>query len=163
ESDFLYSGESTLNFKLFAVMDPEQIGFAGSIFDIRGGHEFATAGVIARRENLLGELTDDGNLQGNNDILDIQAFQLPPLFNGNFISDNPILIYEFDWEVTDFFTIISVATANHLSSDVYVTSSGQSVEYDSMPTTARVFVPASATGLLGLTGMAFAARRRRTS
>lgn len=160
-SDYLYSGESVLNFKLYAIMDPEQVGFAGSIFEIRGGHEFGTAGTIARHENLMGDLTGDGQLQGNNDILGIDAFQLPPLFNSGFNDNNPVVIYEFDWQVTHNFTIISVSSANHQSSNVYTSDSGMSVEYDSVTTTARVFIPAPATWMLGLAGLGWGACRRR--
>lgn len=158
--DYLYSGESVLNFKLYALMSPEATGFAGSQFEILGGHEFATAGVITNYENKLGSLTDDGELQGNNDILDIEAFQLPPLFNPNFVADNPILVYEFDYQVTDFFTILSVRSANHVSSDVYTDTFGTNVPYDTVPGSVRVIIPApaSAVPMLGLLGLC---RRRR--
>ena len=45
-------------------------------------------------ENNLNTLTDDGELQDNNDILDIEAFQMPPaIFHYYYNSDNPILLY----------------------------------------------------------------------
>ncbi len=156
---YLYSqGEEVVNFKLYALMDPEQVGFAGSIYEIRGGDEFGSAGVVTLYDNKLDSLTDDGELQGNNDILDIEAFQFPPFF-GMFDPSNPILLYELDWEVTDFFMIATLTSANHRNNSVYTDDFGNSEEYNAITTTATVCIPAPAS-VLPLVGL-LAWRRRR--
>ena len=156
---FLYSGEAVINFKLYASMDPEQVGFAGSIYEILGGDEFGSAGVVTLYDNKLDSLTDDGELQGNNDILDIESFQLPPFFNPDFDSSNPILLYEINWEVADFFMIATLSSANYLNSAVYTDDLGSSEQYDAITTTATVLIPAPAS-VLPFVGL-LAWRRRR--
>ena len=91
----------TVLLRLWVSMDPRATGFAGSIYDIIGLENWDT-GTITRYENLNGELTDDGDLQPNNDILGIESFQLPPLFNPNFDGSNPLALYEIEWTPNDY-------------------------------------------------------------
>ncbi len=157
---FLYSGEEIINFKLYALMEPEQIAFAGSRYEILGGDAYASAGVVTLYDNKLADLTDEGELQDNNDILDIEAFQMPPLY-GWFDTDrsNPILLYEIEWEVTGSFTIATLDSANHLDNDVYTDIYGTSESYDAITTTATVLIPSPAS-VLPMVGL-LAWRRRR--
>ncbi len=157
---FLYSGEEVINFKMYALMEPEQIAFAGSGYEILGGDAYASAGVVTLYDNKLADLTDEGELQDNNDILDIESFQMPPLF-GWFDTDrsNPILLYEIEWEVTGSFTIATLTSANHLNNDVYTDIYGTSTSYDAITTTATVLIPSPAS-VLPMVGL-LAWRRRR--
>ncbi len=155
---FLYSGEEVINFKLYALMEPGQVGFARSMYEILGGGDYAGAGEVVSYQNYLSALTDDGDLQDNNDILDIDSFQLPPFF-GEFDRSNPILLYEIEWAVTDFFTRATLTSANHLNSDVYTDDFGTSTGYEAITTTATVLIPSPAS-VLPLVGL-LAWRRRR--
>jgi hypothetical protein len=139
----------TVLLRLWVSMDPQATGFAGSIYDILGIENWDT-GTITRYENLYGELTDDGDLQPNNDILGIESFQLPPLFNPNFDGSNPLAIYEIEWTPDDYTArTVRVSDANHLNNSVYTDDFGTSVEYDQAPLEgATIFViPAPASGL----------------
>lgn len=154
-------GESAL-LTMVATMDPGRTGFAGSIFDIVGGMNWDT-GSVDSYDNLLDALTDDGTLQANGDITGIEAFQLPPLFNPDFVGDNPITLYQITWTPNDYTARdVSVADANHLNNDVYTDTFGTSVSYTGVPgagTFSVVPAPASM-ALLGLGGLV-AGRRRR--
>jgi hypothetical protein len=111
----------------------------------------------------MGELSDDGDLQPNNDILGIESFQLPPAFNPDFDASNPVDIYAITWTPNDYSPrLVEVGDRNHLNSDVYTDNFGTSVSYDLVEGTARFQVipaPASA-ALIGLASLA-AGRRRR--
>ncbi|MDQ7014516.1 MAG: hypothetical protein Q9O74_11560 [Planctomycetota bacterium] len=155
---FLYSGEEVINFKMYALMEPGQVGFAGSIYEIRGGGDYADAGEVVGYYNYLSTYTDHGDLQDNNDILDIESFQLPLMF-GLFDPSNPILLYEIEWEVTGSFTIATLTSANHLNNDVYTDIYGTSESYDAVTATATVLIPSPAS-VLPMVGL-LAWRHRR--
>ena len=149
---------------LSAVMDPGEIGFAGSIFEIMGNIHWQ-AGTVVRYDNLLDDLTDDGTLGAGNHITGIEAFQLPPVFNENFVADNPITLYEIEFALVEYFLgTVTFTTANHLNADVYVDDTGTSVAYDPVITGGSFDVlpaPASA-ALLSLASIVGSRRRRRT-
>ncbi|MDQ7014257.1 MAG: PEP-CTERM sorting domain-containing protein [Planctomycetota bacterium] len=154
-------GESAL-LTMIATMDPGATGFAGSIYDIIGGMNWDT-GSVDSYVNSLKDLTDDGTLQANGDITTIESFQLPPAFNGNFISDNPIELYNITWTPNDYSArTVEVGDANHLNNDVYTDDFGTSIPYAGVDGTASFsVVPAPASmALLGLGGLV-ATRRRR--
>jgi len=153
-------GESAL-LTMSAHMDPAAAGFAGSIYDILGSSNWDT-GSVDSYVNSLSELTDDGQLQGNNDILLVESFQLPAAFNGNFVSDNPIELYNITWTPNDYSARNVSGMTSHVNFSVYTDSFGTSVEYTG---DVRGFsfdvVPAPASmALLGLGGLV-AGRRRR--
>ena len=154
-------GES-LTATLWVHMDPMHVGFAGSIFDIAGNNEWQ-AGTVEVYDNLLDSLTDDGQLQGDNSITNIEAFQLPPFFNPDFIADNPIALYEVVWTPGEYrYRTIEFWTENFVNSAVYTDDFGASVEYDRVIHSAVVqLIPApAAVPLLALAGLG-AIRRRR--
>jgi hypothetical protein len=154
-------GESAL-LVMTGTMNPGATGFAGSIFDIRGVSNWDT-GTVDSYENMLNALTDDGQLQGNNDILVIEAFQLPPLFNPNFDASNPIELYKITWTPSDYTArTVELGDTNHLNNDVYTDDFGTNVPYDGIAGVASFqVVPAPASmALLGLGGL-IAGRRRR--
>ena len=154
-------GESALLI-MSGTMSPNAAGFAGSIYDIIGGANWDT-GSVDSYVNRLNELTDDGALQANGDILLIESFQLPSAFNGNYVSDNPIELYYITWTPADYTArTVSVGDANHLNNSVYTDSFGTSVEYSGVAgSTSFDVVPAPASmALLGLGGLV-AGRRRR--
>ncbi len=154
-------GESAL-LTMSATMDPGATGFAGSIYDIIGGMNWDT-GSVDSYHNELNALTDNGTLQGNGDITTIESFQLPPLFNGDFIADNPIELYHITWTPNDYSArTVEVGDANHLNNDVYTDDFGTSVSYEGVAGSASFrVVPAPASmALLGLGGLV-ATRRRR--
>lgn len=147
---------------LYATIDPPQVGFAGSIYEI-GGNDVWQAGTVDVHDNLLDSLTDDGQLQADNSVTNIESFQLPPLFNPAFDNSNPIAVYRLVWTPESFaFGTVEVSSRNHLNSDVYTDDFGTSVTYSSVTSTAMVLiVPApSGVALLALGGLV-AARRRR--
>jgi hypothetical protein len=154
-------GESAL-LTMTGTMDPGATGFAGSIFDIVGVSNWDT-GTVDVYENHLDALTGPGDLQGNNDILTIEAFQLPPLFNPDFDASNPITLYSITWTPADYTArTVTVGDTNHLNNDVYTDDFGTSVPYDGVAGQATFdVVPAPASlALLGLGGLV-AGRRRR--
>ena len=155
-------GESAL-LSMWASMDPGATGFAGSIYDIIGTSNWDT-GTIGEfdYDNLLDELTDDGTLQANNDITTVESFQLPPLFNGNFIADNPIELYNITWTPNDYSNRTVTGGTVHINFDVYTDEFGTSIPYDGDVSGFRFdVVPAPASvALLGLGGLV-AVRRRR--
>lgn len=157
-SDFYpYMGEPVINFKLYALMDPAA-GFARSIYDIVGNDDFAAGGIVTLYDNKLDALTDDGQLQANNDVTGIESFQLPKLFNQDYDDSNPILLYELEWTVTGFFVDARITSADHPVNEVYVDDFGTRLPYDAITTTARVVVPAPTT-LLPLALLALPRRR----
>lgn len=150
---------------LWASMEPEVVGFAGSIYDIRGIENWSTGDVLSY-SNLLGRgmAGDDGWLQQDNDITGIWAFQLPPFFNPNFCDDNPIELYRIAWSTDDYSSrAVEVGDTNHLSNDVYTDTFGSSVSYEGLPGGARFTVGVPGPGAVGTFGVAgwIAARRRR--
>jgi len=154
-------GESAL-LTMKGSMSPSATGFAGSIFDIVGTSNWAT-GSIDSYENMLDALTGPGNLQGNNDITGIEAFQLPPLFNPNFDASNPVTLYKITWTPNDYSArTVQFGDTNHLNNDVYTDTFGTSVGYSGVPGSGSFnVVPAPASmALLGLGGLV-AGRRRR--
>ncbi len=154
-------GESAL-LTMIGTMDPGATGFAGSIYDIVGVSNWDT-GTVDAYENHLDALTGPGNLQGNNDILTIESFQLPPLFNPDFDASNPITLYSITWTPSDYTArTVEVGDTNHLNNDVYTDTFGTSVPYTGVSGVASFnVVPAPASmALLGLGGL-IAGRRRR--
>jgi len=154
-------GESAL-LTMVGTMDPGATGFAGSIYDIVGIQNWDT-GTVDVYENHLDALTGPGNLQGNNDILTIESFQLPPLFNPDFDASNPITLYTITWTPADYSSrLVQVGDTNHLNNDVYTDDFGTSVPYDGVTGMAEFnVIPAPASmALLGLGGL-IAGRRRR--
>ncbi len=154
-------GES-LVVTLWASMDPMQVGFAGSTFDIAGNDEWQN-GTIESYDNFFDALTDDGQLQGDNSITNIEAFQLPPFFNPDFDANNPIPLYEIVW-TPDTYRVFMVefVTQNYQNASVYTDDFGTSVEYDVVAHTGMyAIIPSpAATSLLALAGLV-ATRRRR--
>lgn len=154
----------TVNLKMYAGWDPVggPLGFAGTAYEILGLSNWDT-GEVTLFDNTLDMLSDDGDLQPNNDMLDIQAFQLPPFFNQYFRENNPILLYEIHWTPDDFTArTVRLTDANHLHNSFYTDSFGGSSEYQAMPSEGATIyiIPAPGTGL----AMAFGAvvmRRRR--
>ena len=105
---------------LWAAMDPGAVGFAGSIFD------FNTDGAGAYAfDNLLDALTNDGTDDGAGNVTNIEAFQLPPFFNAEFVADNPIATFTYTPDNYNPHTV-SFNTANHLNFDVYTDDFGTS-------------------------------------
>jgi hypothetical protein len=142
---------------LIATMDPDQPdgGFAATIFDILGVSNWDT-GTISYNGN--------GALQANNDILGIEALQLPEMFNPQFDDSNPIAIYQFQW-TPDNYTArwVEFTDANHIVNDVYTDPFGTSVAYE--PESCglgrfRVVPPPGTLAMLGLGGLLSARRRR---
>lgn len=155
-------GESAL-LALSATMNPmPQVGYGGSIFDIIGTSNWNT-GTVDSYLNLIDSLaTGPGTLGGNNDITAIESFQLPPFFNPNYNSSNPITIYTITWTPSDYTgRTVSLTSANHANFSVYVDTFGGNAEYSGVVNGARFdVVPAPASlALLGLG--ALVARRRR--
>ncbi len=153
-------GESAM-LSMWAAMDPGATGFAGSIYDIIGTANFDT-GTVDVFDNLLDALTDDGTLGGNNDITGVESFQLPPLFNGEFVADNPIELYNITWTPNDYSNRTVTGGTSHINFDVYTDDFGTSQSYaGDVSGFSFDVVPAPASvALLGLGGLV-AARRRR--
>jgi len=147
---------------LWAHMDPQAVGFAGSIFDVLGGPNWDT-GEITCYGSLLDVIGDmDGRLQANNDILSIECFQLPPLFNPYFADDNPIATYEICWSTDDYSPrVVEVGDANHRNNDVYTDTWGTTESYEGIPGVARFTVNVPAPPALAVLGIAALRRARR--
>ncbi len=141
------------------------VGFAGSIFDINAGCEDCDGFISNGMGNpTLGALSNnDGTQVGPEDIIVIDAFQLPPFFNAAYDASNPIWVYTLDITATAFngstFTLTSL---NHLNHSVYTDDFGTSKEATPTIDGLRITcVPTPASlGLIGLGGLV-AARRRR--
>ncbi|MBK7405421.1 MAG: PEP-CTERM sorting domain-containing protein [Phycisphaerales bacterium] len=154
-------GESAV-LTMHGEMAPAGVGFAGSIYDIVGVENWDT-GTVASYTNSLKALTDDGALQGNNNITGIESFQLPPLFNPNFDASNPVKLYEIVWTPADYAArTIQVADANHLNNDVYTDTFGSSVAYQGLAGNAvfQVVPTPASVALFGLGGLVTLRRRR---
>ena len=163
DNDGVITGGESAVLTLWAAMDPAPaVGFAGSIYDIMGGANWDT-GTVDSYENLVDSLgTGPGALQGNGDIMGIEAFQLPPFFNPSYDASNPIALYAITWTPADYTArTVEVADANHLNNDIYTDDFGTSAGYDGVNGAASFnVVPAPASlALLGLGGLV--ARRRR--
>ncbi|HZW09350.1 MAG TPA: hypothetical protein VFF69_05545 [Phycisphaerales bacterium] len=151
----------TVSLRLLAAWDGPGSGFAGSIYDILGIENWDT-GTVTRYDNLLDELTGDGNLQPNNDILGIESFQLPPAFNPNFDRSNPIAIYEIDWTPDDYTArTVRLTDANHLNDTIYTDDFGTSIEFDRNPSEGATIHIIPAPGVLAFAPIGLLACRRR--
>ena len=124
-------GESAM-LSLWAAMDPERIGFASAMYDIIGGTGWETGGVV-EYDNLLDEITDDGHLESNGDITEIESFQLPPAFNDHFIYESPVEIYRVVWTPVDYEDRTVSVYEFHVWCYVYVDEFGNAVEYTCVP------------------------------
>jgi hypothetical protein len=153
-------GESAV-MTLWAEMVPGATGFAGSIYDLSGDAMWQ-AGTVVDYDNLLDSLTDDGQLQGDNSITNIESFQLPPLFNPNFDASNPIALYRVIWTPASYEGAFVTISTSHINFDVYTDDFGTNEGYRGEVFDGLIKVvpaPASA-ALLGLGGLV-ALRRRR--
>lgn len=84
----------------------------------------------SKNEVPISGLPDEGDLQANNDILDIEAFQLPPFFNPQFWYGNELFLYEVEWTPDEYTArAVRVTDANHLNNSFYIDSIGRSVEF----------------------------------
>jgi hypothetical protein len=145
---------------LWGHMDPEAVGFAGSIYDIRGIQNWDT-GEVESHTNLLYSIGGD-YVQPNNDILFIEAFQLPPSFNPNFDASNPVEMFRIVWSTEDYSRrVVEVGDMNHLNNDVYIDEFGASVSYEGIPGVAEFTVAIPGPGGLALLGLAAVRRVRR--
>jgi hypothetical protein len=152
----------TVELRMYATWEPhDETWFAGSIYDIVGLENWDT-GTVTLYDNKLSDLTDDGQLQANGDILVVESFQLPPAFNPNIHDEYPLDLYELHWTPSDYSArTIRVSDANHLNNDVYTDSFGTSVSYQQTPSEGAIIhiIPAPATSAL-LCGLLVARRRR---
>lgn len=153
-------GESAV-VTMSALMEPAQTGFAGSIYDVSGDSAYM-AGTVVSFDNFLDALTDDGTLQGDNSITGIESFQLPPLFNPDFIADNPIELFQLVWTPASYTPDFVSIGSRHVNFDVYTDTFGTSVSYDGevFGAVVKVIPAPSAAALLGLAALG-AGRRRR--
>ncbi len=160
----LEPGESA-SLSLWALMDPEVTGFAGTIYDILGIQNW-DSGNIVYLNNLFNAFGDPGFVRDNNDITGIESFQLPPAFNQDFVADNPIELYQIRWSTDDYTPrVIEVGDADHLNHDVYTDDFGTSVPYQGIPGIARftVGIPTPSTlPLLALATLTTLRPRRHT-
>lgn len=157
-------GENAL-LSLYAEFSEPGLHYAGSIFDILGSANLDTGTYVSRGANpKLKELSNgDGVLQGNNDILTADTFQLPEFFNPGLDKSNPIWVYSMEWMPNDYTArTVSGSTNNHQNHSIYINIYGSSIEFS--PTIDGFtfdVVPAPASlALVGLGGLV-AARRRR--
>ncbi|MCC7387459.1 MAG: hypothetical protein IT431_01695 [Phycisphaerales bacterium] len=163
----LQPGESAV-LTLWAFMDPEQVGLAGTNYDIAGDARWGSTGSIDHAMNFIDSLgTGPGTLHADNSITGIKAFQLPPFFNMLFYADNPVALYEIVWTPTDYSPgSIGFWCENHQNASVYTDNFGSSVEYAIVnePGSMRV-VPAPgsfvALGVAFGAGAAFGRRKGR--
>ncbi|HZW11329.1 MAG TPA: hypothetical protein VFF69_15605 [Phycisphaerales bacterium] len=154
----LQPGEQA-SLSLWAHMDPEATGLAGTIYDIRGIQHWDTGDLVwyYNMFDSFGEQAD-----GENNIWAIEAFQLPPMFNPNFSADNPIEMYRLWWTTDDYTPrVIEVGDMNHLNNDVYTDEFGTSVPYEGVPGVARFTVNIPEPWALTLLGLAAVRRVRR--
>ncbi|HZW11330.1 MAG TPA: hypothetical protein VFF69_15610 [Phycisphaerales bacterium] len=146
---------------MWAWMDPEEVGFSGTIYDIVGSQNWDTGEILSFVNRLgHGMPGDNGDLLDNNNIVSIEAFQLPPIFNPDFDADNPIHLYEIVWKTDDYEArVVEVGDANHLNNAVYTDRYGSSLEYEGIPGVARFTVnvpgpvPIAALGIAGACGL----------
>ena len=157
----------TVNLKMYAYWEPTDgvVGFAGSIYDIVGLENWET-GEISLYDNMVDALTDEGDLQPNNDILAIEAIQLPPFFNPQFWAGNTLFLYEIEWTPVGWYDrIVRVTDANHLNNSFYIDDFGTNIEFTQLPSegaTISVIIPVPGTLFgLGVGGCLFAGMRRR--
>ncbi|MDQ7013249.1 MAG: GC-type dockerin domain-anchored protein [Planctomycetota bacterium] len=103
----VHANDPTITIEVYASWDddPVNVGFAAALFDLLGVENWETGAVTSFVGNPMiydNWSDDEGVLQPNNDILGSMPAQLPPLFNGNFDSDNPIHVMTIEWETDDF-------------------------------------------------------------
>jgi hypothetical protein len=156
-------GEDSAYLSMWALMQPEATGLAGTIYHILGIENWDTGEVLSYY-NLLGHgmAGDNGSLQSNNDITWIESFQLPPAFNPDFDDSNPIELYRITWTTADFSVrTVRVGDGNHLNHDVYTDEFGSSVSYEGIPGVAEFTVAIPGPGGLALLGLAGGRRVRR--
>lgn len=146
---------------LMAGMDPSPpVGFAGSKFDIAGGAVYQ-AGTLVWYENLIDSGWDwPGD---DNSIRGIECIQLPPLFNPDFVADNPIALYRIGWR-PDGYTPgwVGFWGEHHQSASVYTDDFGTAIEYEAViePGGMRIVPGPGAVLLLVGAGLGVLGRRR---
>lgn len=144
---------------LWALMDPEEIGFAESYYSF--SHD--DAGAAYSFDNLLDAETDDGNDLGNGTVIDIESFQLPLFFNPDFDASNPIALATFTITPNGYTPrTITFGTYDHISFDVYIDEFGITYAYDGVVHDGEFLViPSPAGALLLLGGLALTRKHAR--
>lgn len=139
-------------------------GFAQSLYDITGDAAWQGNGFIVASVNLVDNLQMGPGTPGvGNSITGIDSNQLPALFNPNFIADNPIAIYQIEWEPQASGSYSATVTSNHTTHMWYSDSFGTAFSCSPGAATGTFqMIPApGALALVGVTCMGAAARRRR--
>ncbi len=157
-------GESAL-LSLWIGFDPEAIGVseAGPYF-ITGDGRWQ-AGTVEGYKNELDQLGiyGDGTLDDTtNTITDIQHFQLPPFFNNEFITHNPIKVYTIQWKPATYRIGSVMLTAEVPGVWIYTDDFGERALYDGTGGSGTFSIaPAPATVAVFAFGVLGWARRRR--
>ncbi len=165
EDGIVQPGEHALLVLLADWDGAPPVYFAASFFDIVGnsGWDDGTL-LVADGNDTLGQMTnEDGGPQSNNDILDIDVFQLPRFLNPQFWDGHPMAIYWIEWAPNGYSPrTVSGTSANHLYHSLYIDDFGTSVE--ATPTIGGFsfqVVPAPGALALGAACGVLALRRRR--
>ncbi len=166
-ANVIAEGESVA-VEIWADMSPDVngddiLGYAGSIFDLlnTGGAGLGGITLFEIAPFLRAQSPPPNWNVGDDNVGNIETFQLPPGFNPDFDASDPILVATFTWTSTGGFGDVDYTQGNRLNMDVYFTPLGGSQAWNAIDAVGHwTVVPAPSTlALLGLGG--FAATRRR--
>lgn len=163
----LDAGETTARIELWADLNPDVngidvIGYADSQFEL-------LASGISRAGSAWAEVSDPFYWQPwyyfdeDNSLRDIGTFQLPPAFNPEFESSDPVFVLELEWSSDGLTTgQVIYQTANRQNMDVYYSRLGGSQPWNPIETQVSwIVIPApGALGLFAFAGLATSRKRR---
>ncbi len=149
---------------LWAAFDPPNHGFAqAGPYTISGNAEWQ-AGTVFGHDNRLWFTSGHGDLNPDESITGVENFQLPELFNTDYIADNPILLYSI-WWAPDRYEGQWVTVSNGApDAFIYTNAFGSSVLYQGSCAGTITFQVVPTPGcltLLALGGLAGTLRRRK--
>ncbi len=164
EDGFIEPGESAL-LSLWVEFEPQAVGVAETGPYIVAGDQTWAAGTVEEFRNHLDQTGFYGNGtldEVTNTIADIHHFQLPPFYNDEFISHNPIKVYTIQWKPATYRIGSVMLTAEAPGVWIYTNDFGERAIYDGFGGGGTFFVaPAPATVAVFAFGVLGWARRRR--
>jgi|GEM_PF-1724576 len=135
---------------LWAQFDPPNHGFAqAGPYTISGDAEWQ-AGTVFGHDNRLWFLSGHGDLNPDESITGVENFQLPELFNTDYVADNPVLLYSIWWQPDRYQNQWVTITSGAPDAYIYTNDFGSSLLHHGTCAGTYTFQVIPTPGCLGL-------------